>query len=118
MTVTATYTRAHDALHQTAQRGGLRGIVDARVLVAILEHPGQATSRTITQDILADQRTDTGQVRRALAYLERKGLVLREPGETRRVRSPGRPASNVSLTLEGARLARWAVRQATKDTTT
>jgi hypothetical protein len=89
MTATERYTRMHNALHAGAARAGVP-MHSVRVLVAVADRGGEATTREITGDIAsvrdradrganASQSTTAAMVRRAVATLRDHELLVTTP---------------------------------------
>jgi hypothetical protein len=120
MTATVRYTRMHNALTAGATRAGIP-MHSVRVLVAVADRGGEATTREVTGDIVsvrdlaagpanASQSTTGAMVRRAVLTLRSHGFAaatVPSPLE----RGLGR-STIVTLTDAGRVLAREVLRDA------
>lgn len=75
MTITASYSRAHQAFAEVAAEHGL-GAFDVRVLVALQDHGGDAYQGRLADALVCDRAA----VRRALRTLAENRLVRRYVG--------------------------------------
>jgi hypothetical protein len=94
-TVTRTYTRLHNAIVSGAKRAGLR-FHDARVLVAVADRGGEATSREVFEDITTPGGRERGRpdrdgarVRKSIGVLRDTGFVTAEPPDPAGFRGKG-----------------------------
>jgi hypothetical protein len=114
MTATERYTRMHNALHAGASRAGVP-MHSARVLVAVADRGGEATTREVTGDIAsvrtlaagpanASQSSCAAMVRRAVSALRDYRLVVAQAPSAQE-RGLGQ-SMTVTLTDAGRDLAR------------
>jgi hypothetical protein len=115
----------HNALHAGASRAGVL-MHSVRVLVAVADRGGEATTRQVTGDIAsardvaagpanASQNTTAAMVRRAVAMLRDHGLLVTTP-----LSAPERgrgESMTVTMTDTGRALADEVLRDARGETT-
>lgn len=99
MTLTATYTRLTTAFVAAATAGEL-SVMDVRVVLAIADRAGAATSHQLAEDL----RCESSLVRRALARLYARSYAIGE-GLDGGPRRPG-VLTIVRLTRRGAAVAK------------